>query len=329
MNENNNVSMYEAVPVVSELNKVPGFNPLKFLRRTKDGGWKLDLKIKKLWFRLKYPTGRIKLSALKITDQLAIIEARVYFDKNDAQPAASFTAQRENKTTPGGLYIESAQHSAIDEALSAAGFGIQFIPAKESEAVPMQQVSDVVQETAREEKPEVQEVPITAQESGGEEKPKAQEVSVQPMEMAETVSSSIPETVAEETTTEGIAAAENAAEEIQTAVSESPAAPLEAVSAPVQETEIQEEAAEVHEDEAVLAYTKEMPVDEICARMTVEEAGNIIVPAGTCKGWTLSQVADRRPVSLKWYLTGYSGDDNILRAGARIMQTVIEAKKAS
>jgi len=63
--------------------------------------------------------------------------------------------------------------------------------------------------------------------------------------------------------------------------------------------------------------------------MTVEEAGNIIVPAGTCKGWTLSQVADRRPVSLKWYLTGYSGDDNILRAGARIMQSLVEEKKAS
>ena len=63
--------------------------------------------------------------------------------------------------------------------------------------------------------------------------------------------------------------------------------------------------------------------------MSVEESGNIIVPSGTCKGWTLSQVADRRPVSLKWYLTGYSGDDNILRAGAKIMQAMVEAKKAS
>ena len=72
-----------------------------------------------------------------------------------------------------------------------------------------------------------------------------------------------------------------------------------------------------------------MSVDEICAVMTVEEAENIIVPIGTCKGWTLSQVAERRPVSLKWYLTNYSGNDNILRAGARIMQSIIEAKKAS
>ena len=126
MNTNQSATMYESVPVVSELNKVQGFDPLKFLRRTTKGEKVLDLKYKKLWFRLKYPNGRIKLSSLKITDQLAIIEARVYFDKNDAQPRSSFIAQREAKATPGGLYIESAQHAAIDQALSDAGFGVQF-----------------------------------------------------------------------------------------------------------------------------------------------------------------------------------------------------------
>ena len=323
MNENNTVSMYEAVPVVSELNQVPGFNPLKFLRRTKDGGWKLDLKIKKLWFRLKYPTGRIKLSALKITDQLAIIEARVYFDKNDAQPAASFTAQRENKATPGGLYIESAQHGAIDEALSAAGFGIQFISAKEVETVPIQQDSVAMQEPIK------------------HKTVSAQDISTPPVEAAESATSPVQETVKVEQAAQEAIAAEAAVGEIQAAVSEIPAVPLEEVPVPVQEMETIQgeaaeaqadeilEAAEVHEEPATAAYTKETPVDEICAQMTVEEAGNIIVPAGTCKGWTLSQVADRRPVSLKWYLTGYSGDDNILRAGAKIMQTVVEAKKAS
>ena len=113
MNTNQSATMYESVPVVSELNKVQGFDPLKFLRRTTKGEKVLDLKYKKLWFRLKYPNGRIKLSSLKITDQLAIIEARVYFDKNDAQPRSSFIAQREAKATPGGLYIESAQHGII------------------------------------------------------------------------------------------------------------------------------------------------------------------------------------------------------------------------
>lgn len=134
MNANQSATIYESSPVVSELNKVQGFDPLKFLRRTSKGERKLDLKYKKLWFRLKYPNGRIKLSALKITDQLAIIEARVYFDKNDAQPKASFIAQREAKSTPGGLYIEYAQHAAIDQALSDAGFGVQFTIAASDES---------------------------------------------------------------------------------------------------------------------------------------------------------------------------------------------------
>ena len=72
MNTNQSATMYESVPVVSELNKVQGFDPLKFLRRTTKGEKVLDLKYKKLWFRLKYPNGRIKLSSLKITDQLAM-----------------------------------------------------------------------------------------------------------------------------------------------------------------------------------------------------------------------------------------------------------------
>ena len=54
MNENNAKTMYEAVPAASELNKVPGFDPLKFLRRTKDT-LKLDLPYQKLWFRMAHP----------------------------------------------------------------------------------------------------------------------------------------------------------------------------------------------------------------------------------------------------------------------------------
>ena len=93
---NETKTMYHAVPVVSELNRVKGFDPTRFLRKTKDGP-KLDLSVKKLWFRLKYPNGRIKLSALKITDQLAIIEARVFFDKNDTGVRNTLLGERINK----------------------------------------------------------------------------------------------------------------------------------------------------------------------------------------------------------------------------------------
>lgn len=318
MNANETVSMYELVPVVSELNRVPGFDPLKFLRKTKDG-LKLDVKIKKLWFRLKYPSGRIRLSALKITDQLAIIEARVYFDKNDTQPVASFTAQRENKTTPGGLYIESAQHSAVDEALSAAGFGIQFIPANKGTSVPVQQVAVPKAEATAQPKEVPQETITVAKEA--------------PAQAVVTEAIVEEPVVTEQIATEQVFA-EQPIEEITAATQAQEKAAVEVGSAPAQVAEIAEiEPEEVTEtveaEEAAGGYTNDMSVDEICARMSVEEAGNLIVTSGTCKGWTLSQVADKRPVSLKWYLTGYTGDDNILRAGARIMQTVVDAQKAS
>ena len=288
--------MYESVPVVSELNKVQGFDPLKFLRRTTKGEKVLDLKYKKLWFRLKYPNGRIKLSSLKITDQLAIIEARVYFDKNDAQPRSSFIAQREAKATPGGLYIESAQHAAIDQALSDAGFGVQFSAAtptvnaeKAAETVKGQ---PTVTETATVEQIPTA-VPVTVAEA-------ATEVINEPAQEAPVVQ----ETVAE--------------------VMES----IAPVTEKVEGEEIEEETADT--DTAAPTYSSDMPVDEICSMMTYEEAGNVIVPLGTCKGWAMSQVADRRPASLKWYINGYSGNDNILRAAATIMQASLdEMQRAS
>jgi hypothetical protein len=76
-------------------------------------------------------------------------------------------------------------------------------------------------------------------------------------------------------------------------------------------------------------YTADMSVEEICSLMTLEDAQNILVDVGTCKGWTLQQVAERRTASLKWYLNGYQGDNNLLRAGARLLLESIAMDKAS
>lgn len=120
-------TLFNAVPVVSELNCVAGFDPLKFLKKTARGH-ELELRYKKLWFRLKYPAGRTRLTPLRITDQLAIIEARVFFDKDDADPASSYIATTTQENAPAGLYIQAAEHDALDMALTNAGFGIQFAP---------------------------------------------------------------------------------------------------------------------------------------------------------------------------------------------------------
>lgn len=320
MNANQSATMYESIPVVSELNKVQGFDPLKFLRRTSKGERKLDLKYKKLWFRLKYPNGRIKLSALKITDQLAIIEARVYFDKNDTQPKASFIAQRDAGSTPGGLYIESAQHAAIDQALSDAGFGVQFtstVPSDSGETVAqVVKEQPVVAETATatEKKTAVKAEPVAEV---------VEEVIAETDEDAPVVKTAVEETVVTEDTAQAqpVVVSEVSAEE------DSDDSTGTVVEATEEGEEVEEEAPVA--DSAAPAYTSETPVEEICSMMTYEEACNVIVPTGTCKDWTLAQVADRRPASLKWYINGYQGNDNILRAAATIMQSALELQKAS
>ena len=295
----------KTLSVLANINAVEGFDPHMVTACYQDtegnGRMYLQAEFSMLWFRLKYPNGRIKLSSLKITDQLAIIEARVYFDKNDAQPRSSFIAQREAKATPGGLYIESAQHAAIDQALSDAGFGVQF-----SAAAPTASAEKAAET--------VKEQPTVAETA-----------------TAEQVSTEVPVTVAE-AATEVINEPVQEPPVVQETVAEAPAAEVMESAAPAMEDaegeEIEEETADT--DTAAPTYSSDMPVDEICSMMTYEEAGNVIVPLGTCKGWSMSQVADRRPASLKWYINGYSGNDNILRAAATIMQASLdEMQRAS
>lgn len=133
MNESSNAkTMYEAVPAVAELNKVPDFDPLKFLRRTKDS-MRLDLPYQKLWFRMAHPNGRMRVTALRITEQMAIFEARVFLDRSDAEPFSMSVAQQQLQDNRD--FIRGAQNEALSQALTDAGFGIQLISADAQAAV--------------------------------------------------------------------------------------------------------------------------------------------------------------------------------------------------
>ena len=60
MKGNQEPMLYTTNAAVASLNHVPGFDPLKFLRRTtsrktREDVMRLDLRYKKLWFRLFYP----------------------------------------------------------------------------------------------------------------------------------------------------------------------------------------------------------------------------------------------------------------------------------
>lgn len=375
MNESKNGNlMYDAVPPVAALNKVPGFDPRKFLRKTisettKEEIQKLDLKYKKLWFRLAHPTGRIKMSALRITDQLAIIEARVYLDKSDPEPVASFTSSRCVKDTPGGLYVQAAQYEAQDVALTDAGFGLQFCdvshaPGEErfETKIPAQAVRNTTPKEPLTQTPVSAEQPesFTAEESPA---PKHEEIPIPPtpvravMEPPQSRPVDTAEFQAEREPAEKTPAEAAAPFDEETAVpaasarpayfsdevpedrspAEEPPAdePHRAIVTdfPAEAVQTAPPAAETEEPEVEQTgtprYTPDMPMEEILSLMTLEEAQSLIVDVGTCNGWTMAQVADRRAASLKWYVFGYKGDNNILRAAAQMMLDFTTEQKAS
>ena len=303
--------LYTTNSTVAALNHVPGFDPLKFLRRTisrKTGEdvMRLDLRYKKLWFRLACPTGRLKLNALRITEKMAIFEAKVYRDREDAEPLSSYVANCTLDATPGGLYVEAAQEEALDTALSNAGFGIQF--------------ADVGSESEE----YGSEVPVGAKaEIAKPVQPKA-EVAEPVQKQAETVKSAKADPL------DAIMADDMPVPEPVTAeVIEKPkTVVLESVQSAQTPPEPPQNVIVLEQEPPAAAYTQNSPVEEIRRQMTYEQAQNVIVDCGTCKGWTLAQVADRRPASLRWYVKGNQGENNILRAAAAIIWDSLQEKQA-
>lgn len=320
-------AMMYNIPVVAELNRVPSFDPLKYLKRTANG-MELPLKYKKLWFRLKYPQGRVRITNLRITDQLAMIEARVFLDRRDTEAVSSYTITCDAKSAPDGEYVKQAQDLATDQALSDAGFGIQFVSA-DGEVMPTAQSKTAPTQTAPAEK----RVSAPVEAAPAVKAPEVKEtvaVKETPVVAAPVVSAPpVAEKTVEKTVTETAAAVvqpvaapvveEKPAEKVIPIASVADAAKVVAPApAAVVIEEILDEAEET-EQKTGPAYTKDMSVEDICAVMTLDEALNYVVTSGACAGQKLSQVAERRAASLRFYLTGYKGDDNILRAAATLI----------
>ena len=326
MKGNQEPMLYTTNAAVASLNHVPGFDPLKFLRRTtsrKTGEdvMRLDLRYKKLWFRLACPTGRLNLNALRITEKMAIFEAKVYRDREDAEPLSSYVANCTLDATPGGLYVEAAQEEALDTALSNAGFGIQFADvSSESEEygsevpvgakVEIEKPVQVKTETSKPTQTKVEVAkPVQKQPEAVDASPQ-EPVKADPLDAIMADDMPVPEQVTAEVV-----------EKPKTVVPES-VQPAQTPAEPPQNVIVLEQ------EPPAAAYTQSSPVEEIRQQMTYEQAQNVTVDCGTCKGWTLAQVADRRAASLRWYVKGYQGENNILRAAAAIIWDSLQEKQA-
>lgn len=360
-------AVINSVPAASELRKVAGFNPLKFLRRTTsertgEKVLKLDLAYKRLWFRLACPNGRMVVKPLRVNDQMAVFEAMVYASKDDPEPLARFTSTASAQEIPDGKFVQAAQDAALNEALENAGFGIQLCDlvegtgtARYGSEVPLSAVMEARNAAPAQPQEIKRTAPVSEVRSAAVTTAPAQTPSAAPkaVEVTKPVADEAPVSAPEPVTQPIVAApvmqeqpAEQQAPDMS-AMNELLGKQSAAVvtdfpmPAPVAQAEeatvttepkapaiaVTEEPAALAEDPAAPSYTADMTVEEICERMTLDEARNYVVNSGVCKGWTLAQVAERRAPSLRFYVFSDNGD-NVLKAAATLVLNDMGMRKA-
>lgn len=306
--------MYEQETAVAALHKVEGFDPRKFMRliqkEDQSSRYYLDVAYRKLWFRLCYPEGKIVKTIRSITAQMAIVEARVYLNKNDPDDsyvANAFAQKFREDSEIGQKYVELAETAAVGRALSDAGFGLQFA------------------DREKEMDPEVTEAPIDEEVMAG--------TPICPENIPEEVfGSSVGEPLMEDMIPgqcgiedyipmpdEIMRVAEASKEEVQ-----QPKAALQPKAAP-QPTKKSEQTPQEQfmqnnvAPESTVGITRDMPVNDIYGKLTRDLAVKVVVSAGCYKGKTLGQIAVEKPGSLQWYVDSYKGPDNLLRAAAKYL----------
>lgn len=296
MKSDNSAVVYNAESTAAGLNRVKGFDPLKYVRSTENGAV-LDLPYQKLWFRLRHPNGKIRIFIKNLSEKIAAVEARVYFDRADSEPAANCIisgVDAEDKVS-----VAKAQHDAMEKALSDAGFGLQFISvnpsAVKAEEKAVTKKAEKPKQPAKEVKPEKAEEPVKAEIK------------------TETVKAE-PETAPAKAETEE---APPVTDPLLTVVNN-----IESGSIKVDEQtgEVIEQQAAAEDEPTPVSYDKTTPIDEICAVMTLEDAKNYVIDGGPYNGWKVGTLAERRPVKvLEMIIEKYPTEDNILRAATKLI----------
>ena len=304
MKSDNSAVVYNAESTAAGLNRVKGFDPLKYVRSTENGAV-LDLPYQKLWFRLRHPNGKIRIFIKNLSEKIAAVEARVYFDRADSEPAANCIisgVDAEDKVS-----VAKAQHDAMEEALSDAGFGLQFISvnpsAVKAEEKAVTKKAEKPKQPAKEVKPEK-----------AEESAKTTETPEPKAEIKTETVKAEPETAPAKAETEE---APPVTDPLLTVVNN-----IESGSIKVDEQtgEVIEQHAAAEGEPTPVSYDKTTPIDEICAVMTLEDAKNYVIDGGPYNGWKVGTLAERRPVKvLEMIIEKYPTEDNILRAATKLI----------
>ena len=296
MKSDNSAVVYNAESTAAGLNRVKGFDPLKYVRSTENGAV-LDLPYQKLWFRLRHPNGKIRIFIKNLSEKIAAVEARVYFDRADSEPAANCIisgVDAEDKVS-----VAKAQHDAMEKALSDAGFGLQFISvnpsAAKSEEKAVTKKAEKPKQPAKEVKPEKAEEPVKA------------EIKTEAVKAEPETAPAKAETEEAPPVTDPLLSVVNNIENSSIKVDE-------------QTGEVIEQQAAAEDELTPVSYDKTTPIDEICAVMTLEDAKNYVIDGGPYNGWKVGTLAERRPVKvLEMIIEKYPTEDNILRAATKLI----------
>ena len=304
MKSDNSAVVYNAESTAAGLNRVKGFDPLKYVRSTENGAV-LDLPYQKLWFRLRHPNGKIRIFIKNLSEKIAAVEARVYFDRADSEPAANCIisgVDAEDKVS-----VAKAQHDAMEKALSDAGFGLQFISVNPSgvkaEEKAVTKKAEKPKQPAKEVKPEK-----------AEESAKTTETPESKAEIKTEAVKTEPETAPAKAETEE---APPVTDPLLTVVNN-----IESGSIKVDEQtgEVIEQQAATEDEPTSVSYDKTTPIDEICAVITLEDAKNYVIDGGPYNGWKVGTLTERRPVKvLEMIIEKYPTEDNILRAATKLI----------
>lgn len=296
MKSDNSAVVYNAESTAAGLNRVKGFDPLKYVRSTENGAV-LDLPYQKLWFRLRHPNGKIRIFIKNLSEKIAAVEARVYFDRADSEPAANCIisgVDAEDKVS-----VAKAQHDAMEKALSDAGFGLQFISvnpsAVKAEEKAVTKKAEKPKQPAKEVKPEKAEEPVKA------------EIKTEAVKAEPEAAPAKAETEEAPPVTDPLLTVVNNIESGSIKVDE-------------QTGEVIEQQAAAEDEPTPVSYDKTTPIDEICAVMTLEDAKNYVIDGGPYNGWNVGTLAERRPVKvLEMIIEKYPTEDNILRAATKLI----------
>lgn len=278
--------LYDKSEAVAALNRVERFNPVELARRLEKEGQEdqlyLDVKYRKLWFRLVYPMGKIISIVRSFSENAALVEARIYLDKCDAEDnfIANAFSQKFRSEDPnfGAKFLELAETAAVGRALSDAGFGLQF--ADVGEENDPEQVDAGIQITQSSQNSGTVQSPY----SGNRADYQSTENTYQQPERQMTGGSIIGQP------------------SMQNTYGHQPGMNSMATGT------------------AENAIDGSLPVEELLQHMTYEQAVQVVIPGkGKYGGKTMGQVAKESPQSLEWFARSYSGNNNAVPAAAKFL----------